>query len=65
MSVVEEHMGDSEFGAEEFSREVGMSRMQLHRKLTALTGQSTSDFLRTLRLKRAAQLLSSRSGNVT
>ncbi|HEX8531976.1 MAG TPA: helix-turn-helix transcriptional regulator, partial [Cytophagales bacterium] len=36
-----------------------------HRKLTALTGQSTSDFLRTLRLKRAAQLLTARTGNVS
>jgi AraC-like DNA-binding protein len=55
IKVVEENLSDSNFGAEEFSREIGMSRMQLHRKLTALTGQSTSDFLRSMRLKRAAQ----------
>ncbi len=65
MQVVEKNMSDATFGPEEFSREIGMSRMQLHRKLTALTGQSTSEFLRTLRLIRAAQLLKSRCGNVS
>ncbi|QNF33877.1 tetratricopeptide repeat protein [Adhaeribacter swui] len=65
IKVVEENLSDSDFGAEEFSREIGMSRMQLHRKLTALTGQSTSDFLRSMRLKRAAQLLQARAGNVS
>jgi AraC-like DNA-binding protein len=39
--------------------------MQLHRKVTALTGQSPRDFIRTLRLKRAAQLLASHSGTVS
>ncbi len=65
LSITEAHLASPDFGPEEFAREVGMSRMQLHRKLTALTGQSTSDFLRTLRLKRAAQLLTAKTGNVS
>ncbi|MBD0256746.1 MAG: response regulator, partial [Cytophagales bacterium] len=65
MAIVEEHLGDADFGAEQFGREVGLSRMQLHRKLTALTGQSTGDFIRTMRLKRAAQLLEARAGTVS
>ncbi|MBD2699542.1 tetratricopeptide repeat protein [Spirosoma sp. BT702] len=65
MIVAEAHLSDSLFGPEEFSREVGMSRMQLHRKLTAITGQTTTEFLRTLRLKRAAQLLEAQAGNVS
>ena len=47
----------SDFSAEEFSTEMGVSRMQLHRKLKGLTGQSTSEFLRSQRLKLAATLL--------
>ncbi len=65
MKVVEEHMSHTDFSAEAFSREIGMSRMQLHRKLTALTGQTTSDFIRIMRLQRAARLLESRAGNVS
>jgi AraC-like DNA-binding protein len=65
MKVAEEFLGDSEFSAEQFSREVGLSRMQLHRKLVALTDQTTSDFLRTIRLKRAAQLLEAQMGNIS
>ncbi|QHT68486.1 response regulator [Rhodocytophaga rosea] len=63
--VVEQNMADVTFSVEEFSREIGMSRMQLHRKLKALTGQSASDFIRIMRLKRAAQLLEAKVGNVT
>jgi YesN/AraC family two-component response regulator len=57
MEIVEEHISDADFGSDEFCREIGMSRSQLHRKLKALTSQSSSEFIRTLRLKRAARLL--------
>jgi AraC-like DNA-binding protein len=43
---------------EELSDEVNMSRMQLHRKLKALTDQSPGEFLRKFRLERAKQMLS-------
>ncbi len=65
LRVVEENMGNPGFGPEEYARELAMSRMQLHRKITALTGKATTDFIRTMRLKRAAQLLEARSGNVS
>ena len=58
-------MGEFDFSVEELSHEVGMSRVQLHRKLKALTGHSPSDFIRVMRLKRAAQLMEARSGNIT
>ncbi len=64
MQIVEERMTDSEFSVEEFSREAGLSRVHLHRKLKALTGQSPSDFIRMMRLKQAAQLLTARAGNI-
>ena len=65
MQTVETYLGDAEFSMEKFGQEVGLSRMQLHRKLKALTGASPGDFLRTTRLKRAKQLLESRAGNVS
>ncbi len=45
------------FCVERLHKEIGMSRMELHRMLKALTNQSASDFIRSIRLKRAADLL--------
>jgi DNA-binding response OmpR family regulator len=64
MQIVEEHMSDSNFGVEAFCREAGMSRTQLHRKLKALTDQSAGDFIRIMRLKRAAELLTNQVGSI-
>ncbi|MBT8185569.1 MAG: response regulator, partial [Eudoraea sp.] len=55
--VLDKHLVESSFTIEGFSKAVHMSRMQLHRKLKALTGLSASEFLRSQRLKLAAQLL--------
>lgn len=41
-----------------------MSRAQLHRKIKALTNQSTSEFIRNFRLQRAAELLKQDAGNI-
>ena len=65
LRVVEAHLNDPEFTVEEFTREVGLSAMQLHRKLKALTGQSASGFIRMVRLKRAARLIEKGFGNIT
>jgi signal transduction histidine kinase/DNA-binding response OmpR family regulator/ligand-binding sensor domain-containing protein len=64
VAVVERRMGDEHLSVEELGREVGMSRSQLHRKLTALTGQSPSDFIRYMRLHRAMALLQGNAGTV-
>lgn len=65
MEAVETNMGDPDFNMEKFGQQVALSRMQLHRKLKALTNQSPGDFLRSMRLKRAKGLLESRAGNVS
>ncbi|MEO1516313.1 MAG: ATP-binding protein [Bacteroidota bacterium] len=65
LEAIEAKMEDEQFGVEQLSMAVGMSRSQLHRKLKALTGQSTSAFLRSIRLRRAYQLLEQAAGNAS
>ncbi len=55
--IIDEHIAEEAFSVEALQREMGMSRMQLHRKLKALTDHSASDFIRYIRLQRAADLL--------
>jgi signal transduction histidine kinase/ligand-binding sensor domain-containing protein/DNA-binding response OmpR family regulator len=64
MEIMEEHISDSNFGVELFCQEAAMSRVQLYRKLKALTDQSPSDFIRSMRLKRAAELIIHNAGNI-
>jgi YesN/AraC family two-component response regulator len=64
LDIFENHVAESDFSTEDFAKEVGMSRSSLHRKLQTLTNQSTHEFLRDLRLKRAAQLLKRSTGTV-
>ena len=65
VNAVETHFADPDFDTTSFSREVGISRKLLHTKIKALTGMTSGEFIRTLRLKRAAQLFSRGSGNVS
>jgi|GEM_PF-5111259 len=65
IAVVEKHMADSGFSVEALENEMMLSKMQLYRKLKALTDHSPTEFVRMLRLKRAASLLSQRSGNIS
>lgn len=64
-AVVEEFLGDENFSVEQLSKEIGMSRAQLHRKLIALTGVSASRFVRNYRLEHAYQLLENKVGTVS
>lgn len=57
MKVVNAHITDTDLNVEQIASEVGLSRSHLHRKMKELTGESTSDFVRNVRLKRAAYLL--------
>ncbi|WP_109851924.1 response regulator [Aquimarina sp. AU58] len=63
--VLDENLVESSFSIALFSQALGMSRMQLHRKLKALTGLSASEFIRSQRLKLAAQLLKKSDINVS
>ena len=56
-NIVQEHMGDNGFNAQQFTDAMGVSRTLLYNKLKALTGQSITEFIRTVRLKKAAQYI--------
>ena len=56
--IVNEHLGDPDLTVEQVAAEAGISRVHLHRKLKELTGQTSRDFIRNLRLKKAAEMLS-------
>ena len=64
MAIIEENMNNFEFDVTKLTDKLEISRVQLFRKLKALTDQSPSEFIRTIRLKRAAQLLDKGFGNI-
>jgi len=54
---IEKNMSDSDLNVETIGAELGLSRVQLYRKMKALTGQSPVELLRTARLQKGRQLL--------
>jgi len=56
-SIVEKNLDQEGFGASQLAQETGMSRSQLHRKITALTGHPASNFINAIRIQTARELL--------
>ncbi len=54
---VDRNLTNSDYSVAELSNDVNMSRMNLYRKLQNITGQTPSDFIKTIRLKKAAKML--------
>lgn len=65
IDVIEANIADPDLDIERFASEIGVSRMQLYRKLNALTEMTVKEFVRSIRLKRAAQLLVQRKLNIS
>lgn len=65
IEVVENNISDPDLDIERFAAEIGVSRMQLYRKLDALTEMTVKEFVRNIRLKRAAQMLVQKKLNVS
>lgn len=65
VEVMDAHILETEFSVNELAEAMHISRSQLHRKITALTGLSTTHFIRNLRLEKARDLLEANAGNVT
>ena len=65
IKYVEDNIARSDLSVEELSRELGMSRAHLYKKLLQITGKTPIEFIRVIRLKRAAQLLRESQQNVS
>ena len=55
----------SDLSVEELSRELGMSRVNLYKRLVAMTGKTPIEFIRVIRLKHAAKLLRETRMNIS
>ncbi|TCD00759.1 hybrid sensor histidine kinase/response regulator [Pedobacter frigidisoli] len=64
IQIIEDHIADPEFDVPTLSAAIGMSQPVLYKKIRALTDLSVNDFIKSLRIKRAAQLLKQNAGNI-
>lgn len=65
MKTINNHLADPTLNVEMLAANVGMSRVHMHRKLKELTNQSARDFIRSIRLKQAANLLREKNLSVS
>ena len=65
MKVINDNISNPNLTIEQITNEVGISRVHLHRKLKELTNQTTRDFIRNIRLKEAARLLSEKQHTIS
>jgi DNA-binding response OmpR family regulator len=56
INTIQEHLDDSDYSIEDLALEIGLSRMQLHRKLKTLIGQTTTGFINSIRISHARNL---------
>lgn len=64
LNISEANLSDQEFGPDNLSTEICVSRPQLYRKIKALTGRSPNDFIHSLRMARALALLKQKKANI-
>jgi DNA-binding response OmpR family regulator len=64
-AIVEKNLSNPDFEVNDFAYEIGMSRTQLYRKINAIAGQTVREFIRIIRLKKAAELLVTSGMNIT
>ena len=57
LELIENNLDKTNFGTEQLSKELFVSRTQLHRKILSITGQAPGEFIRIIKLKKAAKLL--------
>ncbi len=64
LQIVEQNLSNASFSVEELSRELCMSRVAVYKKIFTLTGKAPIEFIRSVRLQRAAQLLEKTEMNI-
>ena len=65
MEITERVWNDSGINVTNFSKQIGLSKAQLYRKTTSLTGTSPNEFIREYRLNQALKLIEKKNGNIT
>lgn len=57
LEIIDKNLSNSEYSIEDFSKDLYMSRASVHRKIKSITGSTPTEFIKNIRLKRAAELL--------
>lgn len=65
LNISEQNLSDSGYSIDQLCKDLGVSRPQLYRKMTALTGRAPNNFLRDLRMEKAVTLLKRKEGNIS
>lgn len=65
VSIVEAHISDADFSVDQLCSEMFLGQRQLYRKINTITGLTVSEFIKEVRLKRAAQLIINKSGSIS
>ena len=65
LESIETNLSESEYSVEQLANDYGVSRIYLNRKLKALTGETTIEFMRNIKLKHAAELLKQNKLNIS
>ncbi|MBO9673303.1 MAG: response regulator [Sphingobacteriaceae bacterium] len=65
IQIIEDRIADTAFDVPTLAAEIGMSQPVLYKKIRALTDLSVNDFIKSIRIKRAAQLLKQGTGNIS
>jgi AraC-like DNA-binding protein len=64
LEITDRHLSDNRFSIDQLCRDIGISRPQLYRKITTLTGRAPNNFLRDIRLEKAYALLKQKTHNI-
>lgn len=65
MEMTEKVWNDEKFNVVDFSKQIGLSKSQLNRNITALTGYSPNEFINTYRLNKALKLIEKKQRNIS